>query len=73
MKFNQENILKIFSYSITLISMFLLIYTYAFIVPSERAILEDCNAKILCENNMLKGSICDKYKVSFNISNFSRD
>jgi len=41
-----------------------LIYMMLIPIPQETKALQDCKEKILCEKNMLKGSVCDAYKIT---------
>jgi len=62
---DRDKAIQIFDHLITAVSLILLIYAFVVVIPTEKALLENCSERVLCENNMLKGRICDKYKSNF--------
>lgn len=55
---------------INLIIIGLLLYAWIVVIPEQTKLFKDCKEKILCENKILKGEVCDKYEVKgyFNLT-----
>jgi hypothetical protein len=56
--------LKVIDLILTVIVIILLFYVIVIVTPKEQALLKECKEKVLCKNQMLTGSICDKYYSS---------
>lgn len=41
--------------------LFLLVYNNVFVIPEEKALLRECEIEILCQKEMLTGSVCKEY------------
>lgn len=38
-----------------------IIYVAYFLYPTEQKACNECNVKVLCQNKLLKGNVCDPY------------
>ena len=53
---------RIIEYSILLSILVIQIYLLVVALPYDKKIYEDCNMKVLCENNAVDFPICKQYK-----------
>ena len=67
-----DRVIKIITLLILIVIAGLLLYAWLVAIPEQTKLFKQCEEKILCENKMLKGAVCDRYNAStYIITNFS--
>ncbi len=60
------SILKVLEWVVMLTALGIMLYVIFVAQPRDQALLTECSQKVLCENSMLHGAVCDQYDSNFN-------
>jgi len=58
-----DRVIKVATLLILILIAGLLIYAWVVAIPEQTALFKACEEKVLCQNKILKGAVCDRYEA----------
>lgn len=68
---NVDRLMKIANLLIMAAIVVLLAYAWLVAIPEQTILFKACEEKVLCQQKILKGRVCDKYEFNYSIPNLT--